>query len=334
MLDFQTIFSQSPAPMCIVYQEGYIVTAVNEAFCTLFGYTADELLGLNMLDDLGHLEDKEESIKWINSGEVSYTLTKRYIKKDGNIFWGRVKVIRDEKDFFVIFEDVSAHIELERLYTMLSRDYDTFAYTASHDLLEPIRTIKNFADKLDIKYEGFKEDEEAKEALTVVLTNIDIAKKMVDALLSYSRIGTRKIEKKVLTLEQVVERCQYALKLLIDEKNAKIIIDCQSKIFADELHMQKLFQNLIQNALKYSVDPIIQIGCQGQMFWVSDNGVGIEKKYHDLIFKIFKQLNPGKNGLGLGLTEVKRIVELYGGKIWLESEVGKGTTFYFTLPKS
>lgn len=320
--------------MAVVFKEGYVITAVNDALCALFGYTVDELLGLNWLEDLGYYEDKEQALKWILSEEESYTIIKRYVKKDGNTFWGKAKVIRTEDDFFVILEDISAHKEIERLYDMLSRDFDTFTYSASHDLLEPIRTIKNYSDLLSLKYEGFKDDEEAQEAQKIISTNLDTVKKMVDALLSYSRIGTKKVEKKVLSLENVVEKCKYALKSLIDEKLAQIEIDCSSPILADELHMQRLFQNLIQNAIKYSDAPIIKIGCQGQMFWVSDNGVGIEKKYQEIIFKLFKKINPKGGGLGLGLTEVKRIVELYGGTIWLESELEKGTTFYFTLPKS
>lgn len=334
MLDFQTIFNNSPAPMCIVHEPDMIITSVNEAFCALFGYFENELLGLNILDDLGYPDDKEESLKFIKANESSYTLTKRYIKKNGNVFWARVKIIKEESEFFGIFEDVSSQKELERLYEMLSRDFDTFAYTASHDLLEPIRSAKNYTDMLNLLYDDFKDNPKAKEAHDVITVNLDLVKKMVDALLSYSRIGTRKIEKKRLSLDTIVEKCKYALQSLIDDKSAQILLDCRSTIFADELHMQKIFQNLIQNALRYSEKPIVQIGCQGQMFWVSDNGVGIEEKYHKVIFKLFKRVDLTEGGLGLGLTEVKRIVELYGGKIWVESELGKGTTFYFTLPKS
>lgn len=335
MLDLRKVFNHSPIPMAIVHKETFIITGVNDAFCALFGYTPEEVLGLNILDDLSHEEDINESIKWANSGEESYTIIKRFIKKDGNTFWCRVHVVKDDDDLFGMYEDISDHRELERLYGMLSIDFDTFTYSASHDLLEPIRTVRNYVELIHKLYSGFEETEEAKEAYKIVISNLGLVKRLIDALLSYSRIGIRKTEIKTIKLSEAIEQCKYSLQSLINETGAQIISECDEVLNIDELHIQRLFQNLIQNALKYAEHPIIKIGCEkegkGVKIWVKDNGPGIDKRYHKVIFKLFKRISTKENGVGIGLSECKRIVELHKGAIWVESELGKGSTFFFTL---
>lgn len=334
MLDLQTVFEHSPAPMC--FTTGAIITGVNPAFKSLFGYTEDEVLGLNIVDDLTHPEDKELSYKYINSTDASWTITKRYFKKDGSMFWARVKIIRNKDELLGVFEDITAFKEIERLYKLLTQDFNTFAYSASHDLLEPLRSIRNYAELLSLHCNNFENNPEAKETYSVIISNLNIVKKLLDSLLSYSRIGTREIDIQELSILEIVHKCEYALATLIDEKDAQLLVECESVVRADELHLQRLLQNLIQNALKYAEVPLIKIGCEkrGRWYtiWVADNGPGIENKYFDFIFKPFKRISDGPNGIGIGLSECKRIVELYGGKIWVESELGKGTTFYFTLP--
>jgi PAS domain S-box-containing protein len=334
MLTLQTVFEHSPAPMC--FTKGAIITSVNPAFMALFGYTLDEVLGLDIVEDLTYQEDKEISYKFINSGDSSWTVTKRYFKKNGSLFWARVKIIRNEDELLGVFEDITAFKEVERLYGLLTQDFDTFAYSASHDLLEPLRSIRNYVEILSNHCDNFKDNEEAQETYNVIINNLTTVKKLLDGLLSYSRIGTRKIDIQELSILEIVNRCEYALASLIDEKDAQLLVECESIVRADELHLQRLLQNLIQNALKYATVPLVKIGCEKKgrwhKIWVSDNGPGIETKYFDFIFKPFKRVSDTPNGIGIGLAECKRIVELYGGRIWVESEIGKGTTFYFTLP--
>ncbi|MGZ7107943.1 MAG: sensor histidine kinase [Methanobacterium sp.] len=163
---------------------------------------------------------------------------------------------------------------------------------------------------------------------------------MIKGLLEYSRVGTKGGEFKDFNAEEALNHALSNLKSSIDECHVEVIYDHFPVIHADENQISRVFQNLIGNALKFrkkDIQPKIHISTQTDdeyIFSIADNGIGIEEQYKDRIFEVFKRLHPiGEyDGAGIGLAIVKKIVERHGGRIWVESEFGVGSTFYFALP--
>ena len=228
--------------------------------------------------------------------------------------------------------------ELKRSNEELQR----FAYVASHDLQEPLRTIASFTQLLERRYKG-RFDSDADEFMDYIVEAAIRMKNLIGGLLEYSRISTKMGEFQPieigLILNQTIDNLQYAIK----ENNAKIRYDKMPVVMGNEVRLQRVFQNLISNAIKFKKeesDPEIHISAvkdennMEYIFSVQDNGIGIEKQYLNRIFVIFQRLHtPDEySGTGIGLSIVKRIIELHGGHIWVESEFGVGSTFYFTIP--
>jgi signal transduction histidine kinase len=226
---------------------------------------------------------------------------------------------------------------LERLAD-INQELKDFAYVVSHDLKAPLRGIRTLADWLCTDYQD-KLDEQGKENLRLLGNRVDRMLYLIDGVLQYSRIGRTEQEKAPVDLGQLLPQIVESL-----GAPGHIAIHIESglpTIEADITRITQVFQNLLSNAIKYMDKPqgSIAIACVEEgAFWkfsVSDNGPGIEKKHFDRIFKLFQTLAPrdGRESTGVGLTIVKKIVEMYGGKVWVESHVGQGSTFFFTLPK-
>jgi len=223
-----------------------------------------------------------------------------------------------------------------------NEELQRFAYVASHDLQEPLRTIASFTQLLERRYKG-KLDDDADEFIDYIVEAAIRMKEQIKGLLEYSRIATRENEFKPVdsgfVLDQAVENLQFA----VNENNAEITRDSMQVIMCDAGQLQRIFQNLISNSIKFKKEnehPKIHISCRKDeknreyVFSVVDNGIGIEKQYMDRIFVIFQRLHTRDeyNGTGIGLSIVKRIIERHGGRIWVESEVGEGSVFCFTIP--
>jgi light-regulated signal transduction histidine kinase (bacteriophytochrome) len=166
-------------------------------------------------------------------------------------------------------------------------------------------------------------------------------KQLINDLLAFSRTGASSKPFKNIDMQSVLKIAELNLRLAIKESKAKITWEPLPVIKADEVQMVQIFQNLIDNAIKFrgKKPPIIHISAKQEesewIFWVKDNGIGIDPKYFDRIFLIFQRLHNRDKypGTGIGLAIVKRIVESYGGRAWIESGLQKGSTFYFTIPK-
>jgi len=217
-----------------------------------------------------------------------------------------------------------------------------FTYITSHDLQEPLRSIASFSQLLERRYKD-KLDKDADEYINFVVDASTRMKEMIQGLLDYSNIGTRKEEFESLNVEDILKQVLSNLNALIEENDAVVAHDPLPVITADRGLLVKLFQNLIENAIKFrkpDEHPKIHISTylnkknKEYVFSVADNGIGIETQYSDKIFEIFKRLHTidEYRGTGIGLAICKRIVERHGGRIWVESELGKGSVFYFTLP--
>lgn len=236
-------------------------------------------------------------------------------------------------------------VELESVIDELRRsneELEQFAYVASHDLQEPLRTIASFTQLLERRYKG-KFDKDADEFMDYVINAAIQMKEQIEGLLEYSRIAWHGEEFKSVNTNDILNQVINNLIVSIKEASAKITCDKLPNVIGDGIQLQRVFQNMISNAIRFRKceEPLkIHISaCTDEenneyVFSVSDNGIGIEEQYSERIFVIFQRLHTQDeyHGTGIGLSIVKRIIERHGGHIWVESELGKGSTFYFTIP--
>lgn len=231
---------------------------------------------------------------------------------------------------------------LARMAKELARsnaDLEQFAYVASHDLQEPLRMVASFTQLLAEQYHG-KLDADADEFIDFACDGARRMQQMIQDLLEYSRIGRRETAYQATDTGVVVDDVLDALCVTIAESGAVINQHSLPTVQADPTQLARVFQNLLSNAMKFRSNgkPEIDIGTEHRdhewMFWVRDNGPGIDPRYAERIFAIFQQLQSQSvnGGTGIGLAICKRIVERGGGRIWVESAPGEGSTFYFTIP--
>ena len=220
-------------------------------------------------------------------------------------------------------------------------ELEQFAYVASHDLREPLRTISNFVSLFQHQYQG-KLDTRADEYLSFISASTKRMETLIKDLLDYSRVGKTDLDKTTVNCETILNEVLHDLSNSIEENKAKVHIGSLPTINGYPSEIKSLFQNLISNAVKFKEkdrDPEIYIAAKKQkkewLFSVRDNGIGIENQYFNKLFVLFQRLHSKEKyaGTGIGLVQCKKIVELHGGKIWVESEYGKGSTFYFTIPQ-
>jgi len=254
-------------------------------------------------------------------------------------------VSQGTEDYIIaVARDITERKQAEQRQTKLldelenvNRELKDFAYIVSHDLKAPLRGIKTLVDWITTDYAD-KLDDEGKEQMKLLISRVDRMHNLIDGILQYSRVGRVKEQKVVVNLNELVSE---VIDMLSPPKNITITVENEMPtIKCERTRIMQVFQNLLSNAVKFMNKPQgkIKISYADENdFWkfgVSDNGPGIEEKYFEKIFQIFQTLTPRDEfeSTGIGLTITKKIVELYGGRIWVESEVGNGSTFFFTLP--
>lgn len=229
----------------------------------------------------------------------------------------------------------AAVAELERSNSELEQ----FAYVASHDLQEPLRMVGSYTGLLKRRYHG-RLDAEADEFIDFAVDGVTRMRALINDLLAYSRVGRGEQRVAPADSRAALDRALANLQTGIAERRAEIRIGSLPAVLGDELQLTQLFQNLLANGLKFCKDgrPEISIDARREgdqwVFTIRDNGIGIDPKYRDRIFLIFQRLH-GRDefpGTGIGLAICKKIVERHGGRIWVESEPGKGAAFRFTMP--
>jgi chemotaxis family two-component system sensor kinase Cph1 len=241
-----------------------------------------------------------------------------------------------------ITERKQAEAALTRQAEELSRsntELQQFAYVASHDLQEPLRMMASFAQLLAMRYKEHL-DADANEFIDYIVDGAARMQRLINDLLSYSRIGRRARDFAPTDCGAVLRTVCANLRAAIEESGAVVIPDPLLTVMADETQLVQLFQNLLGNAIKFRGDKpvLIYVGAERRgndwLFRLRDNGIGIEPQYVERIFLIFQRLHGRSQypGTGIGLAIAKKIVERHAGRIWVESEPGKGSTFYFTLP--
>jgi PAS domain S-box-containing protein len=290
----------------------------------------------------------------IRDGRDSYEIVHRVIKRAS----GEIRIVHEKCEHFRnesgqiirsigmvhdITERKQAEVELHRTLEELkssNAELEQFAYVASHDLQEPLRGIAGLAQLLQQRYQG-QLDNQADEFINLIVDGTQRMQTLINDLLAYSRIGRRGETIHPTKAEAALKATMENLNVAIREYGATITNESLPTVKADATQLIQLFQNLIGNAIKFRADrpPQIHIGVtDAGNFWqfsVRDNGIGIEPQYFERIFQVFQRLHTRREykGTGIGLAICKKIIERHGGRIWVESEIGHGTTFYFTLPK-
>jgi light-regulated signal transduction histidine kinase (bacteriophytochrome) len=270
-----------------------------------------------------------------DESEFSMELSLAIWKTDGNTFFSCIA--RDVTERKRVQED------LENTATALecsNKELEQFAYVASHDLQEPLRMITSYTTLLGKRYAG-KLDKDADEFIGFAVDGAKRMQCLINDLLTFSRVGTRGKDLATTDCEVVLAKTLHTLQLAAQESGATITHDKLPTVMGDETQLGQLLQNLIGNGLKYrnSKRPVIHIGARQDgacwLFSVTDNGIGIDPQYTEKIFVIFQRLHTREEyeGTGIGLAVCKKIVERHGGKIWVDSAMGHGSTFYFTLPR-
>lgn len=221
-------------------------------------------------------------------------------------------------------------------------ELEQFTYTVSHDLRSPLVTIRGFLGYLRQDTE-FEDMDRFDKDLHRIANAVDKMQTLLNDLLELSRIGRVINPAESVPFGDIVAEAVELLNGLLESRRVKVIMpDRFPEIFGDHARLVEVLQNLISNAVKFMGDqprPTIEIGTDGEdshqmpIFYVRDNGIGIDPQFHERIFGLFNRLNPAIDGTGIGLTLVRRIIETHGGRIWVKSNLGEGATFYFTLPR-
>lgn len=296
-----------------------------------------------------------------DNSETNWFEEFRFLKADGSYAYvmDRAIFIRDKKGKAIraigAITDITYQKEHENSLTVLNKklkkqaddlvfsnkELEQFAYVASHDLQEPLRMVTNFLSQLEKKYKD-QLDERAEMYIHYAVDGAKRMRQIILDILEFSRIGKTDENKDLINLNEIVNEIVLFQNEVIKEKNAIINIDELPIIFNHRTPLKQIFQNLISNALKYSKKeeaPQIEISVKELknewQFSVKDNGIGISEEYYDKIFEIFQRLHVRENysGTGIGLSIVKKILDNLGGKIWVESKEGLGSTFSFLIPK-
>ena len=348
---FRDLIDRSNDSIFVIEPKWGRILDVNDRACVSLGYTREELLDMTVKDieesipDDSSWRDKAEELKL----KPDLVIRGRHRRKDATTFYVETSlkyVSRENEDHIIaVARDITERKRAEERQAQLlqevksvNKELKDFAYIVSHDLKAPLRGIKTLTDWLATDYAD-KLDKNGREQMNLLMNRVQRMHNLIDGVLKYSRVGRVKEEKVKVNLNDLVSE---VIDMVAPPENIEITVENQMPVVeCEQIRIMQVFQNLLSNAVKYMDKPQgqIRIGCvEEDCFWnfsVSDNGPGIEEKYFEKIFQMFQTLTPRDEfeSTGIGLTVVKKIIEMYGGRILVESEVGNGTTFFFTLPK-
>lgn len=346
----RVIFETCQAGIILVDPRGEILFA-NGRMAEMFGLPLEDLVGSFYPDHVhpGERTLGDERMRQLIRGEIqSVALERHYVRADGTDFWGYLSGRRLENPdgslralvgFIAdVTEQYWARIELQKKNV----EIEQFLYTVSHDLRSPLVTIKTFLGCLEEDLAAAHQEHVGKD-LEFIHSAAGRMEILLNELLEISRVGRVETSEDVVKFTELVAETLEVVSGQIASRRIKVTVaDAQVVLRGDHRRLLQIWQNLLDNAIKYMGDqaaPSIEIGVKEQpgetAFFVCDNGIGIAPEYQHKVFGMFEQLDSGSSGVGMGLALVKRIVELYGGNIHIESEgKGKGCCFWFTLPKA
>ncbi len=362
------LYLESPVGIFIINSENARILHANPTICSMLGYTESEIRSRTAYD-ITHPEDQGTHIGFyqesLNNQMNIFQFRKRYLKKDGSPFWAHISVsiikdkygspLYDVATIQEITEVVEAQKKVEAQDQQLSTknrelekyidsnaQLQNFAYIASHDMKAPLRMIGSFTQLLNHRLsKHFGEREQ--EYMDYILNGVRDMSQLIDSLLDYAKIKKEDHKMEAFNLHLATEAVLRNLSKVAEDKGAEIQIEeLPVEILGNKTQIIQLFQNLIANGLKFQEEgntPKVKVLSEDHnthwLFKVIDNGIGIPKEHHEQIFELFNRLNAKTTyeGSGIGLAYCKRVVDLHSGKIWVESELGNGTTFFFTIKK-
>ena len=339
----------------ITIDEGGVIDSFNPAAERLFGYARGEVLGNNvsmLMPSPYHEEHDGYLAHYLATGEKRVIGIGREVvaqRKDGSTFPINLAVsemqVGGRRMFTGIVHDITLRKQAEERQSRLIHELESaneelknFAYVVSHDLKAPLRAIGSLADWISTD-QSEKLDVEGKEHLRLLIQRTRRMDSLIDGILQYSRVGRVREAVVAVDMNQIMHE---ALAMLAPPPHIRVeIMHDLPTIRAERTRMLQLLQNLLSNAIKYLDKPqgLIRVDCVGHdqvwEFSIADNGAGIEPRHFQRIFQLFQTLAPKDRveSTGVGLALVKKIVEMYDGRVWVESEPGVGSTFFFTLPK-
>jgi len=351
----ENLINYANAPI-IVWDPHFKITRFNHAFEFMTGRSEAEVIGqsLEMLFPPALIESSMALIQQTLQGERWEAVEIEILHRDGSsrtVLWNSATLFAPDGETPVATiaqgQDITARKEIEAGLARAmadvqrsNRELEQFAYVASHDLQEPLRMVASFTQLLEQRYSE-QLDERAKKYINYAVDGAMRMQRLINDLLTYSRINTKGQSLEPVESWVALDEALRNLSTTIAESETVITHDDLPAVRADATQLLQVFQNLIANAIKFrrADSPRIHVSARDLgatwLFSVADNGIGIEDQYAERVFVIFQRLHTREEypGTGIGLAVVKRIVERHGGKIWFESEPGRGTTFYFTLQK-
>ncbi len=347
----RSLIEASLDPLVTIGPDGKI-TDVNNSTEAVTGHSRDELIGTDFLDYFtepgkakesyqrvfqeGLVRDYPLEIKHEDGRTIPVLYNASVYKNEVGEVIGVFAAARDITERKMAEEMLK--LKLEEL-ARSNAELEQFAYVSSHDLQEPLRMISSYLQLLQRRYQGNLDDKADK----YIYYAVDGAARMqvlINDLLEFSRVTTKAREPEPTDSESVLNQVLSNLELFIKENKATMSHGSLPEIIADNTQLAQVFQNLIINGIKFHSEeaPIIHISAEKKesewIFSVQDNGIGIDSQYSEKIFEVFKRLHKKEEypGTGIGLAICKKIIERHSGRVWVESKVGKGSTFYFTLP--
>jgi signal transduction histidine kinase/CheY-like chemotaxis protein len=365
-LKFRSLLEAAPDPMVVCREDGEILM-VNSQTEVLFHCGRDQLLSGNItglvpgwrfrrrsgwddspaaVRDSSAVQAVELTALPVGAAPVPVEISfSPLMTEDGLVITSAIRDISERKKTEEQIRQLNASLEervLERTDALLrsNEELQQFAYIASHDLQEPLRTVSIHAQLLAKRCEG-RLQEDAAQSITFIVEGAERMERLIHDLLDFSRVEARGADFFVkMSCDESLDDAIRNLHSLIQESGATITRGSLPSITGDPVQMTRLFQNLLVNAIKYRSDepPCIHVAAVDResdwLFSVRDNGIGIEPQYAEKVFGVFKCLHPRdkRSGSGMGLAICRKIVSRHEGRIWVESELGKGATFFFTLP--
>lgn len=359
---FRAIFEQAAVGIAQTALSGQFLR-VNPGFCQIVGYAESELLQLHW-EAITHPDDIEadrEYVRLLLAGEIqNFSREKRLICKDGQVQWANVTIspmrdaagtpqysigaIEDISERKLVQELLQKSLETQTRYakelTRSNAELEQFAYVASHDLQAPLGTIAGYAQLLERRCQD-RLDAQANKFIANIVNSCVRMQALIDGLLEYSRVGSSQKLFELVDCNRVFDAACANLQGAIGNNQAVVTRSDLPAVTGDSFQLMQLFQNLIGNALKYrrAEPPIVlasaALAGDNWVFSVQDNGIGIAEQFYPRIFQIFQRLHTQKeySGTGIGLAICQKIVDRHGGRLWVESSLDRGSTFYFSLPR-
>ena len=344
--NFVKAFSSNPAAIAITRLADGKFININPAYTRIMEYEPNEILGHTAaeMNIYVRAEERAQIVQQLREqGTIqNYELLVR--TKSGEtrsiVISMEPLLYNAEECILTVFIDISERQKMEAELRRSNDELEQFAYVASHDLQEPLRAVAGMVQLLGQRYQG-KLDERADEYIGHAVEASTRMQKLINDLLDYSRVNRLGRSFESTAVERSLNNALANLQLAIQESQAQITHDPLPTLMADTLQLTQLLQNLIGNAIKFrGARPLhIHLGAkkieQAWQFSVSDNGIGIDPKYFERIFLVFQRLHTRREypGTGIGLALCKKIIERHSGEIWVESQPGLGSTFYFTIPE-